>query len=83
MTQLNADQTVAVDPDYFWRPMRTCPRAVKVQLLNAGGVATYGTHDGKDSFWLGWAPLPKVLKTPGHKCNCLTSGPDYCLVHAP
>ena len=59
MTHLNADQTVAVDPDYFWRPMKTCPVSVKVQLLGEGGVAIYGTHDGKDPFWQGWAPLPK------------------------
>ena len=63
MTHLNSDQTVAVDPDYFWRPMKTCPRAVKVQLLGLGGVATYGTHDGKDPFWQGWAPLPKMPRS--------------------
>lgn len=56
---LNADQTVAVDPAYFWRDMDTCPRGVKVQLLNAGGVAIYGTYDGRDTFFQAWAPLPK------------------------
>jgi hypothetical protein len=54
---------VAVDPDYFWRAMRTCPRSAKVQLLNKGGVAIYGTFNGeldlKNPEWLGWAPLPK------------------------
>ena len=59
MTPLNSDGTVAVDPDYFWRPMHTCLRGVKVQLLGDGGVAIYGTYDGKDLFWQGWAPLPK------------------------
>jgi hypothetical protein len=49
----------AVDQDYFWQPMSTCPRGVKVQLLGAGGVATYGQWNGKDSFWQGWAPVPK------------------------
>jgi len=39
--------------------MHNCPRSVKVQLLGAGGVAIYGTHDGKDPFWQGWAPLPR------------------------
>ena len=59
MTQLNSDQTVSVDPDYFWRAMETCPRGVKVQLLGAGGVALYSQYNGTDKFWRGWAPLPK------------------------
>lgn len=58
-SKLNTDQTVAVDPDYYWRPMATCPRSVKVQLLGGGGVAVYSSWDGKDPFWQGWAPLPK------------------------
>ena len=62
MTQLNSDGTVAVDPEYFWRPLATCPRSVKVQLLGEGGVAVYGMYDGQDSFWKFWAPLPKINK---------------------
>lgn len=51
---------VAVDPDYFWRPMdHSTPRGVKLQLLSKGGVATHGQWDGKDTFWEGWTPLPK------------------------
>ena len=61
-TASNRDSTVAVDPEYFWRPMKDCPRGLKVQLLNAGGVAVYGTHDGKVNCWRGWAPLPKIRK---------------------
>lgn len=53
------NNAVAVDQNYFWQSMSTCPIGFKVQLLNAGGVACYGTFDGKDSFWLNWAPLPK------------------------
>ena len=48
-----------VDQDYFWRPMATCPRAAKVQLLNPGGVAVYSSFNGTDTTWQGWAPLPK------------------------
>lgn len=59
-TQLNRDRTVAVDPDYCWRPMSTCPLGVKVQLLGAGGVAVYGQYARTDPFWRGWAPLPKL-----------------------
>jgi hypothetical protein len=54
------DRTVAVDQTYFWQPMHTCPRGVKVQLLGRGGVATYGMDDGKTDFWRGWAPLPSI-----------------------
>ena len=56
----NRDRTVAVDPDYYWRPMSTAPIGVKVQLLGAGGVATYGHYARGDTFWRGWAPLPKL-----------------------
>ena len=59
----NRDQTVAVDPDYFWRSMCDCPIGVKVQLLGAGGVAAYGNYIRGDGFWHGWAPLPKERKT--------------------
>lgn len=57
------DNAVAVDYDYFWLPMSSCPRGVKLQLLNAGGVAIYGQYDGKDKDWTGWAPLPKKRKS--------------------
>lgn len=60
MIKLNRDGTVAVDHEYFWRPMDTCPLGVKVQLLGEGGVPCYGPYDGKDKFWKFWAPLPKV-----------------------
>jgi hypothetical protein len=56
-----SNDDVAVDLDYFWRPMDTCPRAVKVQLLNPNGVAIYGKYLGED-YWGGWAPVPKVKK---------------------
>ena len=53
-----SDNTVAVDRAYFWQPMSTCPRGVKVQALNEGGVAVYATYDGAEPGWKGWAPLP-------------------------
>lgn len=61
--RLSHDGAAAVDPDYYWRDMATCPRGVKVQLLNAGAVAIYAQFDGSDPQWLGWAPLPKVRKS--------------------
>lgn len=50
---------VAVDQNYFWQHMDTCPKGVKVQLLGAGGLPMYGNWDGKDGFYTDWAPLPK------------------------
>lgn len=55
---LNSERNVAVDKAYYWQPIATCPRGVKVQLLGAGGVAVYGQFNGKDDFWTHWAPLP-------------------------
>ena len=49
-TAFNRDRSVAVDPDYYWQPMATCPLGCKVQLLGAGGVATYGQCARSDTF---------------------------------
>jgi hypothetical protein len=54
----DTSKEVAVDIGYFWQPIDTCPRGVKVQLLGQGGVAAYGNFNGHDDFWVGWAPLP-------------------------
>lgn len=48
--ELNADRTVAVDREYYWQPIGTCPRGVKVQLLGKGGVAVYGNYSANDFF---------------------------------
>lgn len=59
--ELNAEKTVAVDQTYFWRSIGPdTPRGVKLQLLGRGGVAVYGMYTGCNSFWIAWAPLPKV-----------------------
>jgi hypothetical protein len=60
---INTDHTVAVATDYYWLPVGgSTPRSVKLQLLGAGGVATYGHYDGSP-FWTHWAPLPQRAKT--------------------
>lgn len=59
MNEPDQVEPVAVDPDYYWQPIVSCPHAVKVQLLGDGGVATYGLYSG-DPFWTHWAPLPKL-----------------------
>lgn len=57
---LNTTKTAAVSQDYFWQPIETCPRGVKVQLANKrAGVAVYGIHTDKDTHFTHWAPLPK------------------------
>lgn len=50
---------VAVDQNYYWQPMDSCPRGIKIQLLGIGGLPAYGLWDGKNRFWSAWAPLPK------------------------
>lgn len=57
--KVTTDKAAAVDQNYYWRPIADCPRGVKVQLLGKGGVATYGVYHG-DTFFVAWAPLPKV-----------------------
>lgn len=57
--KLAADRTVAVDPNYYWQPLETCPVSAKVQLLTTGGVAVYGQYVRGNKGYLGWAPLPK------------------------
>lgn len=52
-------QNVVVDVCYHWLDMADCPIGSKVQLLTAGGLPLYGSWNGKDPFYVGWAPLPK------------------------
>lgn len=58
-TVLSRDGSVAIDTEYYWRPIHTCPTGVKVQLKGGGGVAVYGVYKVGDPFWIGWAPVPK------------------------
>lgn len=56
----SADGSVAVDPDYFWQPMGTCPVGQKVQLLTVHGVAIYGNYSSHQArSYMAWAPLPR------------------------
>ena len=62
MTQIDSTGAAAVDQNYFWQPISTCPLGVKVQLLGKGGVAMYGQYNWRDGFYTHWAPLPKLKK---------------------
>lgn len=60
---INASKTVAVDREYYWLPIASCPHGVKVQLINEKyGVAVYGQYRPKEAFWTHWAPLPVFRK---------------------
>lgn len=59
---INKSEAIAVAEGYYLQPMATCPIGVKVQLMNPGGVLTYGTWDGKNKTWQAWAPLPRKPK---------------------
>jgi hypothetical protein len=61
--EIDSSSTVAVDREYYWQPIATCPMGVKVQLVNKGyGVAVYGQYRPKETFWTHWAPLPVFRK---------------------
>jgi predicted ribosome-associated RNA-binding protein Tma20 len=63
---INSAKTVAVDREYYWQPIATCPLGVKVQLINCrSGIAVYGVHRAKDNFWTHWAPLPVFRREDG------------------
>lgn len=51
---------VVTDPSLLFRPMSTCPTGEKVLLLNQAGIASTGSWTGKDPWFVGWFPLPKI-----------------------
>ena len=60
---VDSSRSVAVDREYYWRPIASCPYGVKVQLINRMyGVAVYGQYRPKEKFWTHWAPLPVFRK---------------------
>lgn len=54
------DGAAIIDPALMFRPMDDCPKGPKVLLLNKAGIACTGSWDGKDRWWVGWFPLPKI-----------------------
>jgi hypothetical protein len=63
------------DAELMFRSMSDCPTGPKVLLLNKAGIASTGWWDGKDNWYVGWYPLPKippeikVLVEPTYKTN--------------
>lgn len=60
----NTEGTVAVDRNYYWRPIDAdTPRGVKLQVINrADNVAHYGVVRAASCYWTHWAPLPVFEK---------------------
>lgn len=58
---LNTEKTVAVDRDYFMRPIDSeTPLGVSLLLGNkAAGVTRHGVLKDGDTFWTHWSPFPK------------------------
>jgi hypothetical protein len=54
------NQEAITDADLVFRPMTNCPTGPKVLLLNKAGIAQTGWWDGKDQWYVGWYPLPKI-----------------------
>lgn len=72
---MTTNQDAITDPGLFFRPMTGCPTGPKVLLLNKAGIASTGWWDGKDDWYVGWFPLPKIppevreLIEPAYKTN--------------
>jgi hypothetical protein len=54
------NQEVVTDAELVFRSMGDCPTGPKVLLLNKAGIASTGWWDGKDNWYVGWYPLPKI-----------------------
>ena len=57
---MTTNKDAITDPDLVFRPMANCPTGPKVLLLNKAGIAQTGWWDGKDQWYVGWFPLPKI-----------------------
>lgn len=57
--KISGDGTTAVDPDYFWQDIQSCPRGVSVWLLTKYGKAIDGQYTGQTDI-IGWCGKPKI-----------------------
>lgn len=57
---MTTNKEAITDETLLYRTMDTCPTGPKVLLLNKAGIASTGWWDGKDSWYVGWYPLPKI-----------------------
>lgn len=60
---IDSTGAAAVDPKYYWLPIDTCPKGVKVQLIaRKTGVAQYGKLDKDNTYYTHWQRLPTFKK---------------------
>lgn len=57
--RLSSDGTTAVDPNYFYRTMDSCPVNASVWLLTKYGKAIDGVYRGEPDI-VGWCPKAKI-----------------------
>jgi hypothetical protein len=57
---MTTNKDAVTDPGLMFRSMEGCPTGPKVLLLNTAGIAQTGWWDGKDTWYVGWYPLPKI-----------------------
>lgn len=58
--KIDSTGSAAVDKNYHWQPITSCPHGVKVQLRTKYGVALYGQYWGDTDFYTHWAPCPTI-----------------------
>lgn len=58
--KISGDGTTAVDPDYYWQTLDTCPRGVSVWLLTRWGRGIEGSYTLGDTGVVAWCPKPKI-----------------------
>ena len=57
---MTTNKEAITDASLVWQTMDNCPTGPKVLLLNKAGIAQTGVWDGKDIWYVGWFPLPKI-----------------------
>jgi hypothetical protein len=57
---MTTNKDAITDPESFFRSMNDCPAGPKVLLLNKAGIGQTGWWDGKDQWYVGWHPMPKI-----------------------
>ena len=60
VVKVSSTHKVAVDQDYFWQPLETCPRGANVWLLTKYGKSIEGMYAPGDKTVVAWCPRPKV-----------------------
>jgi len=59
MYKVSDDGSTVVDPNYYYKPIETCPKGVNVWLLTKYGIGVVGNYTGQVDI-IGWCPKPKI-----------------------